>query len=385
MIGNQLKESAELRTLRQTSAHVDTLSFLAPDETVTLSITTHRVCSTAIERLWDDTSLTIDCITALSDWVWQRLMKSVMLGHGPPTPREKIVSIRELISVRLGHLLLPNNIRLPVRRDHYTRWIEQSVLEPFRPANSNLIQNTLVTAVESISALDENQEAYGHLFLKQLPEANRGVVIAKNIEFARRCGFVTRQIFRFEPDIELLNSELFSAAKDVLATNKEKCLQDISGKKVIVDLDIKDRNIVIKCADSKAIPSDVKIPDLALLSPIGTDRITALREIIQRLGPTAKDYRYLLRVIKSSMLTDADISMVFDEIANGIVSIQASLIGKVNSGSGFSVMDVIPESVSYFEKFAGPLPTTRDPEAYIREVLIPYRREASEPRPSRRT
>ena len=39
-----------------------------------------------------------------------------------------------------------------------------------------------------------------------------------------------------------------------------------------------------------------------------------------------------------------------------------------------SLEDIVPHSLSYFQKFAGPLPEEQEPETYIREVLVPYRR-----------
>ena len=38
------------------------------------------------------------------------------------------------------------------------------------------------------------------------------------------------------------------------------------------------------------------------------------------------------------------------------------------------VIDIIPQSVSYFEQFAGPNPFAKEPETYFQEVLIPYRK-----------
>ena len=69
-----------------------------------------------------------------------------------------------------------------------------------------------------------------------------------------------------------------------------------------------------------------------------------------------------------------ELSAIFNESANGVAALQASLIQKINSG-GFSAIDAIPQSVSYCERFAGPAPDTRDPESYVREVLVPYRKE----------
>ncbi len=359
----QLKESAELRILRQTVTHIDTLSLTAQKEMIALSINVHRACSTAIERLWENASLTIERTTTLSDWVWRHLMMTAILGHKHIEQGDYTDWVRELISLRLGHLLLPRVIRSQDRRVHYTHWIERSVLAPLRPANMNIIKKTLASARESISGLENDQEAYGNLFLDRLPEAARGVVIAQDAEFARRCGFETRQIFRIGTDIKLVNSELFSAAREVLATNQERPIQDIAGKEVLVGLDTEGQNIVVKWSDPESVPQEVKFPQLALLSPGRKTRIAALCSLIERFGPTAPDFQGLLKNLEAREANHQELSTIFNESANGVAALQASLIQKINRGVGFNVVDILPQSFSYFEQFAGPAPGAREPES----------------------
>ena len=370
----QLKESAELRILRQTATHIDTLSLAAQKETIALSTNVHRACTAAIKCLWEDASLTIERTTTLSDWVWRHLMLTVILGHEHIEQGDYADWVRELISLRLGHLLLPTVIRPQDRRVHYTHWIERSVLEPLRTANMNIIEKTLASARESISGLENDQEAYGNLFLQELPEPARGIVIGQDAEFARRCGFETRQVFGIGTDIQLFNSELFTAAKEVLATNKERSVQAIAGKEVSVGLDMEGQNIVVKWANPESVPQEAKFPQLALLSPERETRIAALRSLIEQFGPTAPDFHGLLKNMETREANHQELSTIFNESANGVASLQTSLIQKINRGEGFNVADIIPQSFSYFERFAGPAPGAREPESYFHEVLIPYRK-----------
>ena len=370
----QLKESAELRILRQTMTHVDALSLAAQKETIALSTNVHRACTAAIKCLWEDASLTIERTTTLSDWVWRRLMLTVILAPEHIEQGDYTEWVQELISLRLGHLLLPTGIRPQDRRVHYTHWIERSVLEPLQPANMNIIEKTLASARESISGLENDQEAYGNLFLQELPEAARGVVIGQDAEFARRCGFETRQIFGIGTDLKLVNSELFAAAREVLATNKERSVQDIAGKEVSVGLDMEDQNIVVKWSDPKSDPHRVTFPQLALLSPEREARIAALRSLIEQFGPTTPDFQGLLKDMETREANHQELSTIFNESANGVAALQASLIQKINRGTGFNVADIIPQSFSYFEQFAGPVPGAREPESYFYKVLIPYRK-----------
>ena len=112
--------------------HVDALSLAAQKETIALSTNVHRACTAAIKCLWEDASLTIERTTTLSDWVWRRLMLTVILAPEHIEQGDYTEWVQELISLRLGHLLLPTVIRPQDRRVHYTHWIERSVLEPLR-------------------------------------------------------------------------------------------------------------------------------------------------------------------------------------------------------------------------------------------------------------
>ena len=370
----QLTESVELRVLRQTMARIDSMELTNPKETIALSAGVPSACIGAIGSLWRDPSLTIEQATILSDWVWRHLWAAPLLGGQHGAAGAYTDWIRELLAMRLAHLLLPTAIQPHDRRAHYTNWIERSVLEPLRSANADIIEKSLTSVREAISALEKNPEAFGNRFLEQLPESARGAVISQDAEFARRCGFETRQIFRIGTDIKLVNSELFAATREVLATNKERAVQDNAGKEVAIGLDMEDQNIVVKWSGPTGVSHQATIPQLALLSPKRETRIAALLSLIERFGPTAPDFQVLLKNMETREANHQELSAIFNESANGVVALQASLIQKINS-SGFSAIDVIPQSVSYFERFAGPAPDIRDPESYVREVLVPYRKE----------
>ena len=370
----QLTESAELRVLRQTMARIDSMELANPTEKIALSASVPSACKGAIGSLWRDPSLTIEQATVLSDWVWRHLWAAPLLGGQHGAAGAYTDWIRELLSMRLAHLLLPTAIQPHDRRAHYTNWIERSVLEPLRPANADIIEMALTSVREAISALETDKEVFGKCFLEQLPEAARSVVISQDAELARRCGFETIHIFRIGTDIKLLNSELFVAAREVLATDRESSVPDIAGKKASVELDVEDQNIVVKWFDPAGVSHQETLPQLALLSPKPETRIASLRSLIERFGPTAPDFQGLLKNMETREANHQELSAIFNESANGVAALQASLIQKINS-SGFSAIDAIPQSVCYFERFAGPLPDARDPESYVREVLMPYRKE----------
>ena len=370
----QLKEIAELKTLRQTMARIHSLSVMTPEETLSLSINLHRVGKASIDRMWEDESLTIEQATMQSNWVWRYLMH-VDIGKPQHIAEDRYADwMRDLLSLRLGNLLLPTTIRSQDRRAHYTRWLERSVLEPLRPANADLIEKALTSVCEGISAIENGQEVCGRLFLEQLPENARRLIIAQDVEFARRCGFVTDRAFSIGADIKLVNSKLFAAVREVFATKHESVVQDVAGKDVSVGLQGEDQHVIVKWAEGEKATQQAQMPDWALLSSNPEARRDALGTIIDRLGPTATDFRELLDSITSRQLTDQELATIFEESTNGVAVVQARLLQKIQQGSSVNVTDLVPQSLSYFERFVGPTPGTQEPESYFHDVLVPYRK-----------
>ncbi len=373
---HQLKESAELRILRQTMARIDTLDLASPKETIALSSFSTGVpnaCQGAIGSLWGNTSLTIERATMMSHWIWLHLWTAPLSGHPHGAAGAYTDWIRKVVSLRLEQLLLPTVIRPHDRRAHYTHWIERFVCNPLRPANAGVIEKTLKSACEAISALDVDP-AFGYLFLNNLPETLRGLVLSHDPEFGRRSGFKNRRILSIGTNLKLASNELFATVRKVLVTNKERSVQDIDGKAVSVGLDMEDRSIIVKWSDPESGPQRVTFPQLALLSPEPDTRIPALRSLIKQFGPTAPDFQGLLKDMETREANDHELSTIFDELANGVAAVQTSLIHKLDQGLPVNVTDMIPQSVSYFGRFSGPLPDAREPESYFREVLVPHRK-----------
>ena len=371
---DQLTESAELRILRQTMARINSLSLLTPEEALALFVSLNSVGKSSIERVWKDESVTTERAAALSDWVWHHLMNAT-IGIPQHLAEDHYADWRRnLLSLRLGRLLLPTDIQSQKRRAHYTRWLERSVLEPLRPANADLIEKALASVREGISALESDQEMCGRFFLEQLPQAARRLAIAQDLEFAHRCGFETNHVSSIGPDIKLVNSKLFAAAREVFATKKERIVQDIVGKDVSVGLQSEDQHVVVKWNDDEGVTNQTQIPDLVLLSPNREVRHDALSTMISRLGPTATDFRELLNNIDSHELTDHELTAIFEESTNGVMAVYARLVQKMAQGLPLDVSDFIPQSVSYFERFVGPNPGMQEPESYFSDVLVPHRK-----------
>ena len=373
VVEGQMLESAELMTLRQAISRIDSLGLPSPKEAMALSTNLNVACKTAIERLWGDASLAVERVKVLSDWVWHNLMKTTVLAVEQFAADNRVAWIRDLISQRLGHLLLPAAIQSEERRAQFTDWIEHFVLAPLRPANPELIETALATTCHAISALEDHQEAYGNVFLEQLPSFARKVVISNNPEFAERCGFQTKSVLEIGADLKLWETDLVAAVREVFVTDDQRTIRDVSGKNVSVGCDSEKQHVVLTWDNREGTSQHASLQELAILSPTPDTRRNALRSIVDRIGATGPDFLYSSRNSASPELSDQHLSDIFAELTDGVIVVQSQFTRKLERGLPINVTDVTPESISYFETFCGPNPNDDNPETYFRKQLIPYR------------
>ena len=378
----QLTEGAELRAIRQSMARSITLGVSNPAETFALFVGTTQTCVSAIRSLWRDESLPVDSAAALSDWIWCHLAFDALGGYRGVEKEGRQAWLRESMLRRMSVVLLPPGIASLGRRTRYVEWVDESVLQPLRQANSDLIEQALISIDDMIPGMGTEAEKIGYLWLATLPEPCRQYLRARHPDGPHLWGFQTRRVFRFEADVAVPDLELFDAVKHVFAGAGAKPVRSMSGSEVSVDLDPEDGNIVLSCLGA-GTSSRKKVPDLGILSPDPRTRVTTLRAMLDRFGPTAPDFNGLLADLKSREPRDAELAAVFREAGGGVAALQGALLKKIHFGQSFGTLDVLPQDLTYFEHFAGPQPETRDAEQYIRDALIPYRKALLDRDPSR--
>ena len=371
----RLVESVELRILRQISARVDSLGMVNIEEAIALSANFRDVLRQSILNLWKDEDKPQEETTKLSDWVWHNLLVAAIPGRQNLTREAYTDLIKGIVSFRLGILFLPSYTRTQDRLVHYANWIERSILQRLRPANKDRVEMALDIARDVISSIDIDQSAYGNLFLEQLPEAVRQMMINRDAEFAEQCGYRSEPFFSIGTEIKLECNDLYKAAEEVITSKREKLIVDNEGNKLKVGIDEESLNIVVKRSDSKNAPQQFLMPHLTLLSPDRKTRLPGLNLIIHDLGPAVIDFQQLLEDIRSRKPSYQELFMLLDEATNGVMAFQAKMIHKIQHRMQLGVSDIIPESTSYFDRFAGPNPGSQEPETYFQETLASYRRE----------
>ena len=373
VVDGQVMETAELRTLRQTITRIDSLNLLSHEETMAHSIHHSRACRTALECLWGDSSVAVERVAALSSWVWRNLMVGAVLGLEESAGENRRNRAGHLLSLRLGHLLLPTTVLTQERRSQFIDWLDQVALEPLRPANTELLESALESNWQAIVALEDHREVYGHWFLQQLPSSACEIVISKHPEFAERCGFKSSLVIEIGSAIKIESSELVHAVRDVLATNGHKTVHDVLGRTASVTIDPTTQHIVLTWSDSQGTSQQVPLQELAVLSPDRETKRKAFGSLVKRIGATGPDCLYSLRDRPSHDLNDREIAGLLTELTHGVATVHSRLYEKLSQGLSLTADDIVPKHVSYYESFGGPNPGLHDAEAYYREILIPYR------------
>ena len=368
----RLVESAEARAIRQSLVRTHNLGLADTAEVSALQIEMPRTCMSIVRSLWNDESLPMASAAALSDWIWRHLVVAV-LGDRNHIEKESYGDwIRAAMLRRVGLVLRPSFVDSQDRRVGYTDWVETSVVQPLQQANSDLVEEALTSLCDTIFDRGDEAEHYGHVFLKQLPEASRQYLLARYPERMERWGCMVRRIFTLGSGVSITDHDLFAAVKDVFSEMKAVSVQPTSGSEVTVALDVEDGNIVLECPGSDS-NTRTMIPQLALLSPDSEKRTATLRSMLEQIGPAAPNFNHLLHDIGSREPEEHELSAVFHEASHGVAAVQDSLLRKFQFGLDTGAEDILPRDMAYFEMLVGPKPETRDTESYIRDVLIPWR------------
>ena len=369
-----LKESTELRILRQTMARISSLRMIDAENETKFIIDLASACRIVIGNLWRDVSIIATRAIELTDWIWRYLMASAQAVQ--LADQEANVALLRALMINNLCQLLTSLVELPAeRRASYADWIERSVFEPLRPANVDLIETAAETIINILKEQEGDKKNYGTLFLQCIPQSLYKIIWNSEPQLMSCFGHEMQDVINFGSDRQYVIQELYAAAKDVfLEKHKVVNVEDIDGREASITIDKENSHIVMEWSNEDSQPVQVRIPELTLLFPDRDVRVKTLQKMTEQFGPTAApDLDSLLHEAEERELNYDEILSIFNEAANGVTTIQSRMVEKINRREVINIKDIVPQSLSYFEKFAGPLPGGQEPETYIREVLVPYR------------
>lgn len=151
----QLKETAELRTLRQTMMRLRSLDMIQqPIETAFLD-RLRLCCLAVIFRLWKDENLALESIIALTDWLWRNISPSPMDWVRTARGKVGILPEAEAFALHIELLLKFSPALRKERLDAFRNWVERTIFEPLLPANANLIDAIKLRVCANIEQMSE--------------------------------------------------------------------------------------------------------------------------------------------------------------------------------------------------------------------------------------
>ena len=366
----EVVESAELRTIRRTVNAIEPNWLADEQELRALSDAMQLVNAQVTRELWVNPSLDDNVTETLCTWVWCNLAATTYLfgssEHGRYGEGDRNSIVR-----RIALVFLPPMMSSAARRAAYAAWVGRCVVGRQRPANADLIEDALLAAQSMILSVPEHRELVAQGFLDCLPAALRDEVVRSDPTFASDCGFEWSSVIRLGVEggeVELVENELIAAASAVLEGSASVEVVDRSGVKTTVERVAGGDVLCVKWTGHR-----VPMHALGLLCQDSTVRQRTLKDIVNGLGPTARLPSSLVEQAAVRSLSPDEMSLVFKELSSGVAPLQSRLAQKVAHGP--TLEELVPPTLEYWERFCGPRPDGLDPEAWLRDRLIPYRRD----------
>ena len=367
----EVVESAELRTIRQTINAIEPNWLADERELGALSDAMQLVNAQVIRELWANPSLDDNVADALCTWLWCHLATTYLFGRSEQGGYGE--GNRNSIVRQIALLFLPPMTLSAARRAAYAAWVGRCVVGRQRPANADLIEDALLAAHSMISNVPEHRALVGRAFLDCLPVALRNEVVRRDPVFASDCGFEWSSVIGLGGEggeVQLAESELIAAASTVFEGSASVQVVDQSGTQTTVERAAGGETLCVNWRGQR-----LPMPTLGLLSQDSAVRRRMLRDIVNILGPTARLPSNLVEQVAVRSLSPDEMSLVFKELSSGVAPLQRRLAQTVAKGKSPTLDELVPPTLEYWERFCGPRPDGLDPEAWLRDRLIPYRRE----------
>ncbi len=369
-------ERFELRTIRQSAANIARWSASGAWDVSTLAVPATESCVESVTRLWADESVPTEHAAVQADWIWAHA--SPLNYCGGRTDLDSGVGSPRSVMVRLlAYLLIPKDLRKE-RQLEYSNWIENSALQVFRPANMDLVDEALDLLVNEIANDERYEKAFGHAFLVQLPESLRKRVLRGWPDLGQRWGFERRRWIAFDREFGMSAEEFIAAARQAYSKGVEVPLPGADGNAASIRIDDESQPLVVMRTAGQRKQRIASLPHFALLSRSATARVAAARRVREELGAASGDFRQLISEVESRPATDDEIDRISYEVPNGVAGIQQRLYDKIAGEDGIGIDDLVPDDLTYFDRFVGPQRPDLDADEYVRSVVIPYRAELLE-------
>jgi hypothetical protein len=187
--------------------------------------------------------------------------------------------------------------------------------------------------------------------------------------FGAHFGLVAQEVITLGPDVHINLRQCYAAVRRAFTEPQPASLLDIQGHEILVKIEQGHAILEVPSRGRKA-----QVNDFMCLSPNHEERTRALRQLIDRFGPTAPDFSALLTRAEERELSDHEIDALFTETTTGVGALQRRARSAFQNHQA-TLQHLVPDSLGYFERFCGPDIASADHEEYFHSILPRYRRE----------
>ncbi|MDH4186896.1 MAG: hypothetical protein OEV08_07855, partial [Nitrospira sp.] len=134
----QIVESEEMRVLRQTLMRTRSLKIIQqPLETSFLDMLL-RASLLVIRAVWENRQYSDQQASALSEWIWMNVTPSPLDWNSANESESQESAWRQARAQHVALILSVGSIFEQTRMNAFHAWVERTVLDPMKPANSSL-------------------------------------------------------------------------------------------------------------------------------------------------------------------------------------------------------------------------------------------------------
>ena len=369
-------ETPELRAIRQSLILANLLESIDRNEAFVRSRYNAVVVAKSISNVWKNYELTQENAQQISNWIWLTYLPTISDGTNRDLVCETLSKfLAKVLSHRIGSLLVMTLGLSTERQGQFSEWLEKGVLNSLRVANENLIVEALKSAKNIISGVDSDEKLLMKNFLLNLSERNRKKCFEIDRDLAPEFGYGVDRVISIPPQLKIVDSHLYQVAEKALADQTQISGEDLFGKQYYVDIDQESGEVGVNWEDDAGNIQNILMPELSLLSSNEKFRHRMLVKVLDKLGPTT-EFHNVLDEIDLRKINFNELSDILKECHHGVAANQEILNYKFKHNISMQLSELIPAELSYYEKFAGPVPTnTHEPNEYFNSILATYRKK----------
>ena len=359
LVDGQIKETAEMRTIREYLAAV-TMSdwFKMPEEADWLTGIFHAI-RTAIWSQWIETDK-FDLAAARSAWLVDLFDYRDWVRFRPYEPK----TINSLVAIQIFLLIGWNEIATGKSRDAFLNWLDTEIVAVLKDENPPAYAELVILTREAILEIlqeHDNDSVRTAIAVSLMNSCPRSLTqsLLQDEELVRQVSLPARITVRIsEPDPHFNQADLFSALRKVLSQpTTELTVQDIKGE--TWDFSYKADNY-LQCTKGQ---TTIVLSEFRYLAQSKTLRIEGLRAIAEDALPKSDFDTWLVKAEKEP-LSNRDVTKLQRDVFATPTAFSHHIKNAMQTGS-LNWNDIVPISPSYVRRLVGNAEMSENLSSYL--------------------